>query len=87
MHTVTTETKSDATTQSRLNAPDSVLTLNESSVEGFISNFFNILRIELIPLSSPLSMSRPFRDIRDGKDDRIPADFWRVEQTGQRKAE
>ena len=83
IHTVTTETRGDATTQSRLNAPDSVLTVNESSVEGFISNFFNILRIELIPLSSPLSMSRPFRDIRDGKDDRIPSDFWRVEQTEQ----
>lgn len=73
--------------QSRLNAPDSVLTLNESSVEGFMSNFFNILRIELIPLSSPLSTSRPFQDIRDRKDERIRVDFWRVEQTGQRKAE
>ena len=71
------------TIQSRLNAPDSVLTLNESSVEGFMSNFFNILRIELIPLSSPLSTSRPFQDIRDRKDERIRFDFWRVEQTEQ----
>ena len=48
IETVTTETIPNAICKAILNAPASVLTLNESSVDGFISNFFSILRIELI---------------------------------------
>ena len=48
MLTVTTETTRHAPHTFLLNAPASVLTLNESSVDGFRSNFFSILRMELI---------------------------------------
>ena len=48
MLTVITETTRHAPPKFLLNAPASVLTLNESSVDGFRSNFFSILRMELI---------------------------------------
>ena len=48
MLTVTTDTTHHHPPKFLLNAPASVLTLNESSVDGFRSNFFNILRMELI---------------------------------------
>ena len=48
MLTVTIETTHHAPHTFLLNAPASVLTLNESSVDGFKSNFFSILRMELI---------------------------------------
>ena len=48
MLTVTTETTHHTLHIFLLNAPASVLTLNESSVDGFRSNFFSILRMELI---------------------------------------
>ena len=48
MLTVTIETTHHAPHTFLLNAPASVLTLNESSVDGFRSNFFSILRMELI---------------------------------------
>ena len=47
MLTVTTETTHHPPPKFLLNAPASVLTLNESSVDGFRSNFFNILRMLL----------------------------------------
>ena len=48
MLTVTTDTTHHHPPKFLLNAPASVLTLFESSVDGFRSNFFNILRMELI---------------------------------------
>ena len=52
MVTVTMETTHNIAHNGILNAPASVLTLNESSVDGFRSNFFSILRIELIVMKT-----------------------------------